>query len=147
MTTYEHAMLGITGSVAVGLQRTHGWQILAMAAVAAISPDWDGLTLVFGAHLFDLAHRVWGHNIVVCATFGALIGALDYRYDYSTRLARWWLRLLRVEAPTEFEIRTRFVSREMLLWIVVGTIAALSHLVADMVVSGSATLTDWEVQL
>ena len=30
MTTFEHAMLGINGALAVGLHRRFGWQIVAM---------------------------------------------------------------------------------------------------------------------
>jgi len=46
MTTYEHAMLGITGALAAGLHRRYGWQIVAMAGVTAVLPDWDGLSLL-----------------------------------------------------------------------------------------------------
>ena len=49
MTFYEHAMLGATLALVAGLQRRHGWRIVAMAAVAAVLPDWDGLTIVLGA--------------------------------------------------------------------------------------------------
>jgi len=147
MTTYEHAMLGITGSVALGLPQKYGWQILSMAAIAAISPDWDGLTLLFGADLFDKAHRIWGHNIFICSALGAFIGAVDYRYDVTTRLSRWWLRILRVRPAPELNVRTQFSVSELIVWVCVGIVAALSHLIADMVVSGTATLSDWEVQL
>ncbi|MGD9128399.1 MAG: hypothetical protein PVH19_13570 [Planctomycetia bacterium] len=61
MTTIEHAMLGIDGVLAVGLNRRWGWSLCAMAGVVAIVPDWDGLTLLGSASLFDAAHRVWGH--------------------------------------------------------------------------------------
>jgi len=147
MTTYEHAMLGITGAVAVGLQRSQGWQILAMSALAAISPDCDGLTLLFGADMFDRGHRVWGHNVFICSALGALIGAVDYRCDVTTRLSRWWIQLLRIRPAPELTVRTQFSSRNLAIWIVVGIVSACSHLIADMVVSGTATLSDWEVQL
>jgi membrane-bound metal-dependent hydrolase YbcI (DUF457 family) len=140
-------MLGVTGCAAFGLERKYGWQILAMAAVAAVSPDWDGLTLLFGPQLFDTAHRVWGHNVVVCAIVGALIAAVDYRYDVSTRFGRWFVTTLRVQPPPEFQVRSQFTVRDLCVWVAVGVVAAGSHLIADMVVSGSATLTDWKVQL
>lgn len=51
MTVYEHAMIGINGALAMGLQRRHGWQIIALAGFAAVLPDLDGLTLLLGPSL------------------------------------------------------------------------------------------------
>lgn len=45
MTTFEHAMLGANGVVASGLHDRFGWRLVALAAIAAIVPDWDGLTV------------------------------------------------------------------------------------------------------
>ena len=42
-------MLGASLALAARLQSRHGWRIVAMAAVAAVLPDWDGLTILFGA--------------------------------------------------------------------------------------------------
>ena len=53
MTTYDHAMLGVCGVLATGCQRRYGWPLVATAAVAAVLPDWDGLSLLFGAAAFD----------------------------------------------------------------------------------------------
>jgi hypothetical protein len=50
MTFYEHAMIGIDGALAVGLNRCYGWRIVALAGFAAVLPDWDGLTLMLGAN-------------------------------------------------------------------------------------------------
>ena len=63
MTTFEHALLAINGVLATGLQRRYGWQLAGVAAVAAISPDWDGLTIAFSLAAFAAGHRVWGHNL------------------------------------------------------------------------------------
>ena len=45
MTSYEHAMLGIDGALALGLHRRYGWQIVAAAGCVAVLPDWDGLSI------------------------------------------------------------------------------------------------------
>ena len=65
MTIYEHAMVGIDGALALGLQRRHGWQIVALAGVAAVLPDFDGLTILFGIQWYAEGHRLWGHNLLV----------------------------------------------------------------------------------
>ena len=88
MTPLEHAMVGIDGVMALGLHRKHGWKIAGAAAVAAASADWDGLTLLFSAALYDKAHRAWGHNVFSCVLAGLAIGLLDYRFDLTGRLGR-----------------------------------------------------------
>lgn len=148
MTTIEHALLGVNGVFASGLHRRYGWPLAAMAGLAAVSPDWDGLTLALGPTLFDRAHRVWGHNFLMCAVSGVIIGGLDYRYDIVTRLAGLVRRLVRVEIDDGLlQIRRRRTAGGYAVWIVVALVATLSHLAADLVVSGTATLGDWELQL
>jgi len=78
MTTIEHAMLGINGALSVGLHRRWGWQIVALAGVAATSPDWDGIFLLSNSVFLTEGHRVWGHNILVCVLVGLLLGGGDY---------------------------------------------------------------------
>ena len=60
-------MVGATAALAIGLHRRGGWQIVAVAAVAAISPDWDGLPFLFSIEWFDRVPRVWGHNLWAAA--------------------------------------------------------------------------------
>ena len=76
MTTYEHAMLGVTGTLAVGLHRKYGWEIVALAGFVAVLPDWDGLSLLFGAGTFDRVHRTLGHNLPACILLGVVVAAL-----------------------------------------------------------------------
>lgn len=148
MTTYEHAMLGITGVLAAGLNRRYGWPIVAIAAVAAVSPDWDGVTIVAGTAAFAASHRVWGHNVWACIATGILIGCLDYRCDAVTRGGRFLGRLLHLSMPGEPpRIRAAWSLGGLAVWIGVAVLAALSHLAADLVFSGSATLPDWQLQL
>jgi hypothetical protein len=65
MTVYEHALVGIDGALALGLQRPHGWQIVALAGFATLLPDFDGLTILFGIQCYADGHRLWGHNLLV----------------------------------------------------------------------------------
>ena len=149
MTTFEHAMLGLNGTLAAGLQRKYGWQIAALAAAAAVVPDWDGLTLLCGAGWFARAHRAWGHNVFLAASLGAALAAADYRFDLLTRVqiaaAGRWPRLL----PPAGSIRRR-TQRSLggyATWTLVGMLGSLSHLAADLVFSGGRTLADWQLQL
>lgn len=147
MTTYEHAMLGIDGVLAAGLHRRHGWQIAATAAVAAVGPDWDGLTIAVNNSLFADAHRLWGHNLLACLILGVLVGAVDYRFDLVTRLARRLVTFLRLKVPPgRLRLRDTRATSACGTWIVVSVVAAMSQLPADMVVSGTATLSDWELK-
>lgn len=148
MTTFEHAMIGINSALAIGLQRRHGWKIVALAGVAAVSPDWDGLTMLAGIETFDRAHRVWGHNIFVTLVVGLCLGALDYRFDLTTRAARGVLRFVKGDRPSlTIRAASQRGTAAALVWLTVGALAALSHLPADLVYSGGYGLPDWEVQL
>ena len=51
MTTIEHAFLGANLVLATGLDKKYGWQAVALAAVCANLPDWDGLTLLWDVSL------------------------------------------------------------------------------------------------
>jgi len=148
MTVYEHVMLGTGGALAAGLHRRYGWQIVAMAGVAAALPDWDGISLLFGPVAFDRFHRALGHNLLACSLSGAALAALDYYFDASSRMKRFVGRRLRLFASREDPpIRSGFSAGGLCVWVVVGTLASLSHLAADLVFSGHAKLSDWGLQL
>lgn len=148
MTTIEHAMLGINGALSAGLHRRWGWQIVALAGVAATSPDWDGVFMLSQSVSLTEGHRVWGHNILTCVLVGLVLGGLDYHFDLVTRSGRSFTRLLRLNVPHEsLMARKRFSTRGLATWAAVAIVAALSHLPADMVVSGTSSLPDWEVQV
>ena len=148
MTTFEHAMIGINGALAAGLQRRHGWKIVAFAGFAAVSPDWDGLTILAGMTTFNQAHRVWGHNLLVACLLGAGLAALDFRFDLTTRVARAVLQIVRRNHQS---LQIRDVAQRQpigwLVWLLVGVLAALSHLPADLVFSGGYGLPDWKLQV
>lgn len=163
VTTLEHALLAINGVLATGLHRRYGWQLAAVAGVAANVPDWDGLTFLVSWSAFAAGHRLWGHNLAACVLLGSLLGLLDFRFDLVTRVARRGLRTLRIRADLPLRPRAAIAAGLAVspqgqaaggphwatcgLWTAVAVLAALSHLLADMLVSGTATLPDWEVRL
>lgn len=141
-------MLGINGALAAGLSRRFGWQVVAMTGMAAVSPDWDGLTILFSPTAFADGHRVWGHNLLACVLVGAMIGTLDYQFDLATRAGRLLTRLLRLKTtPAELPSRVQRSALGQGVWILVAVAAAFSHLAADLLVSGTDTLPDWELKL
>ena len=148
MTTIEHAMLGINGALSAGLHRRWGWQIVALAGVAATSPDWDGIFMLSQSNALVERHRVWGHNVLACVLTGLLLGGGDYYFDVITRSGRSFTRLLRLNVSDDSMItRERFSIGGLAIWAGVAIVAAFSHLPADMVVSGTSELPDWKVQL
>jgi hypothetical protein len=148
MNTYEHAMLGLTGALAANLHNRYDWKIVAAAATAAVLPDWDGLTYLISNELFAHSHRVWGHSVFTCGLAGIVFGSLDYRFDIVTRIGRQFIRFSKwAMTPERVELRRQFNLRTGLTWIGVSVLACLSQLPADIVVSGTADLPPWEVQI
>jgi hypothetical protein len=141
-------MVGIDGALALGLHRKQGWKIAALAGAAAAIPDWDGVTLLWSAALYDKSHRVWGHNVFACVLVGIAIGLLDYRFDLVTRLGRRFVRLARLEvSENALALRKRSEFQAAMLWATTAIVAGWGHLAADLVVSGSAAYSDWGVQV
>jgi len=128
MTTFEHAMLGVDGALAAGLDRRWGWPIVAVAGFVAVLPDWDGLAILFGVAVFDRVHR----------TVGSL--ALRVKEHVGRHL-----RALASQQPSPK--RSVFRAGELSIWVTVGLVASLSHLAADVVFSGHPKLSDWGLRL
>ncbi|GHT15219.1 hypothetical protein FACS1894170_12720 [Planctomycetales bacterium] len=148
MTTIEHALLGADLVLAAGLNRRFGWQLAAFAGVCAVLPDWDGLTILWSVPLFDTAHRSWGHGLLTSAFVAVFFALLDYRFDLMQRVAGFFRRLLRVQIPdTLLRRRQQLSFFEACIWIAVAIVASYSHLLADIIVSGTATLSDWDVKI
>jgi len=59
MVHYDHGMLGATLAVAVGAQRRLGWPAVALAALAAMFPDWDAMSKHISPRTYQAGHRVW----------------------------------------------------------------------------------------
>ena len=152
MTTYEHAMLGINGAIALGLHHRYGWKIVSLAGFAAIAPDWDGLPMLINMAAFEQGHRVWGHNLLSCFLFAVLLGTLDYRFDISGRVATRLVRLgPLVELKPNVKIRQAHSDNDphqasWIVWLLVSFAAAFSQIPADAVVSGGDGLSDWALK-
>lgn len=147
MTTFEHAMLGATGAMAVGLHR-RSWEIVALAGVAAVLPDWDGLSILFGAAPFDQFHRTVGHSVLVATIVAVLVALAEYRLRLIARVVAMLGR--RVEGLTpepEVSNGSAAVKTGVLLWTLTAVLATWSHLAADLVFSGHAQLADWGLKL
>lgn len=146
MTTFEHAMLGVNGALASGLQHRYGWRVAAFAGLAAITPDWDGLTIVGGMQLFDQAHRAWGHSFASCLLVAVLLVAFDTRFDLMGWGRRTLERLLDSK-DKRIDPRPEPSALRCAVWFWVAVLAMLSHLAADLVYSGAEGLSDWELKL
>lgn len=148
MTSYEHFMLGFNGTLAAGLQRRCGWSVAAMAGVAAVLPDWDGLSLVFGAAAFDRVHRTWGHNVFAAVLLATAVAVAEYRYGGLAKVGGWFSTKVRLSQQDD-AAGDRAVNGRCgwLLWIAVAVAASLSHIGTDMLFSGHATLSDWGIRL
>jgi membrane-bound metal-dependent hydrolase YbcI (DUF457 family) len=158
VTLFEHALIGIDGTLALGLQRRHGWQIVALAGIAAALPDLDGLSILFGLGAYAEGHRVWGHNLLVTGLAAAIMSALAYRANALTRLQQWLGSRWRVFAvhgdrgpgvPADRPPVATAPQRgnELALWLTVGVAAAYSHLLLDVVFSVGKNLPVWGVPL
>jgi membrane-bound metal-dependent hydrolase YbcI (DUF457 family) len=147
MTFYEHAMVGVDGALALGLNRRWGWPIVALAACESMLPDWDGLTFCFGPRCFE-GHRCWGHNFLVTGLVAAVTAAVLWRCDLITRvqrmLGRRWA-VFDVKAETSCAMNRSW--RVGLVWIAVGITAAWFHLAADCLFSVGRNLPVWGVPL
>lgn len=148
MTTYEHAMLAIDGTLALGLHRRYGWQIAALAGCSAVLPDWDGLSILMGANCYAAAHRVWGHNLLVAGLLGAIFGWVFYRFDFLTNVqqaaARKWPLFATQNPDLSPPQRSPHAA---LVWIAVGFFAAYSHLLGDLLFSAGKNLPVWRIPL
>ena len=142
MTIYEHAMVGINGALALGLQRRHGWQIVALAGFAAVLPDFDGLTILLGPQCYAAAHRLWAHNLLVAGSAAAIVSAVAYYSGVLTHIRLWLTKRLNLPEATSQPRPQRSVAA-LGLWIVVGVIAAYSHLLMDVAFSAGRDLPIW----
>lgn len=149
MTFYEHGMVGWTLALALGGQREHGWRVAGMAAVAAILPDLDGLSLLAGPSAYAEMHRVWGHNLVAATTGGLLTGMAGYLANLSPRV-QYSAAAVLSRLASDVSMSTKispFAWHDFAVWVLVGVAAGLSHLPADLVFSGAADLPPWPIPL
>ena len=143
MTTIEHALVGMHGALLLGVNSRAGWAGIALATIASILPDWDGLVLLVSVEQFDAGHRVWGHNLLVIAFTSAIVAFTQYRFHWIERFARRCSRVLPSEAQSR--INTPPVAMSFLMLFILCAVCQMVHLVCDMVVSGGHGLSHWEV--
>jgi hypothetical protein len=137
MMYYDHAMVGAALAVAVGAHRRHGWPIVVTAALTAMLPDWDDVPRFFGPVLRRDAHRVWGHNLLVGLPSAALFASFCYLCRRAAR-ARW--------SPQTATQRRIDQERSALgAWVAVGVLAALGHLLTDVIWSADREGAPWPV--
>ena len=138
MTTPEHAMLAVSLAAAGRMHERFGAALLITAAAAAVAPDWDGLAGFVDLRHFDHGHRVWGHGLLPATLAGVLVASLDLSAGASRRAAAW---LRNVEGTRPFLVgRPSWATAAS-----VGAAAGLSHVAADIVVSGADGIEDWPV--
>jgi membrane-bound metal-dependent hydrolase YbcI (DUF457 family) len=147
VTIYEHVMLGVDGALAAGLYRRYGWEIVAWSGLAAALPDWDGLTLLVGSSTYAAGHRVWGHGLLVAGLAAVILGMAACRWDLFGRVRRAVLpRGAAVAArPVEEPVPSGWAL--LLVWAIVGLVAAYSHLAMDVLYSYGRNLPVWDVPL
>lgn len=129
MTPFEHAMVGINLTLVCVAQKRHGWGLAIATGAAAALPDWDGLSILFGARAYSTVHRVWGHNLLVAGLVGAATGAVGYLCQRSLPIRR----ALKVESTPG-----PYSSEAILTWVLLGTVAGVSHVPLDVIFSGPA---------
>jgi membrane-bound metal-dependent hydrolase YbcI (DUF457 family) len=137
MMYYDHAMVGAALAVAAGAHRRHGWSIVAMAALTAMLPDWDDVPRFFGPVLRRDAHRVWGHNLLVGVPSAALFAAFCWLCRRAAR-SRWSPPAC-ADPPIDRERST------LGTWMAVGVLAALGHLLTDVIWSADPEGPPWPV--
>jgi membrane-bound metal-dependent hydrolase YbcI (DUF457 family) len=121
MQHYDHALLGAVLTMALGVQRRFGWAVVVTGAAASSFPDWDDLP--------GGVHRVWGHSLLVAPLTCGLIGGLGY----------WCYQAVRGRGP--------FSPTACAVWVAVGLLASLSHVLADLLYSGTYLAAEWPVAL
>jgi membrane-bound metal-dependent hydrolase YbcI (DUF457 family) len=158
MTIFEHAMVGIDGALALGLQRRHGWQIVALAGLAAALPDIDGLTILFGIQCYAEGHRLWGHNLLVAGLAAVIVSAAAYWSDVATRVQQWLAKrcnAFSTQGDCDAGVSPACAAgraaphdgKELALWVAVGIVAAYSHLLLDVAFSAGNGQPIWGVPL
>lgn len=147
MTSPEHFVFGLDIAIVLGLHKFRDWKLPAIAAIAAVLPDWDGLMIFGGFSLLEKAHRVWGHGLISVAIMAILLGSLDYRFDIIGRTARFFGRFVKDIDVTKIELRNEFRACGLFAWIGACFLGGLTHLFGDIIVSGNSQYAPWPVLL
>jgi membrane-bound metal-dependent hydrolase YbcI (DUF457 family) len=147
MTIYEHTMFGVNGALAAGLHRRYGWQIVALAGLASLVPDADGLTLLIGPRYYAEGHRIWTHNLLVAGITAAILAAVAYESDFFSKIYQWLKKRLE-KKPNDEQGKIPPDKKRMstlLAWMAVGILSTYAHLLMDVFFSGGRDLPVWGV--
>lgn len=148
MTIFEHAMIGINGTLALGLERRCGWPIAALAGLAAVLPDLDGLTILFGLQCYADGHRLWGHNLLVAGIAAVMFSTFAFYTDVFPKSRLWLAKHCKAFSVSDESAAVQsHHPAQLLLWIAVGVAATYSHLFADVIFSAGRNLPIWGVPL
>jgi membrane-bound metal-dependent hydrolase YbcI (DUF457 family) len=149
VTVYEHVMVGANLVLATGLHHRFGWRLVAIACVAAALPDWDGLTILFGASAYARGHRIWGHNLLVAGLSGGLVGVLEYRFDPCGAIQRLLAGRWPVfeSPPGPRAVKPAASPTALAVYVLTGIVASFSHLGADFFYSGRGSNNVWPLRL
>lgn len=147
MTTPEHALIGIHVAFALGCHRCFGWASVAMAGVASIVPDWDGLAMLVNMQRFEAGHRVIGHNVFLVAVCALSLGWTEGRFRWIERIGSLVQRKFWRMKVDPANLSPRFsVAASTIIFACVALVAQLLHLACDIMVSGGNDLPDWRIR-
>ncbi len=135
MEYYDHAMLGATVGLATGTPRRYGPAIVAMASLAGTITDWDAVPYPSGSEYYLTVHRVWGHNLFVAPLLSGLVGAVGYLCWRSIR-----------RSDISLPGKQGHAAHPLAVWIMVGVLASLSHVLTDLCYCGTGKV-EWPVVL
>ncbi|MEC8554929.1 MAG: metal-dependent hydrolase [Planctomycetota bacterium] len=139
MTTPEHALVGIHAAVATGLSYRYDWNLIALAGIASIIPDWDGIPMLFDMSRFESGHRVWGHNFISILLSSFLLAWSQSHYCWLEYIGKKIVRFL----PSDANLAATNSNCSTAILFLIAVIVQVIHLPCDMVVSGGNGLSDW----
>jgi membrane-bound metal-dependent hydrolase YbcI (DUF457 family) len=142
MTTLEHTLVGIHVAIACGMHQRFGWPAVALSGVVSNLPDWDGLPMLVNMAKFEAGHRVWGHNFLWITISSLFVAWSQWRFHWLEKLANGMHQYLPQDVMVE---NRRKVVPYFWLYVLCFT-AQTVHLPCDMLVSGGAGLSDWEIR-
>jgi hypothetical protein len=107
------------------------------------------MSLIFGSAAYAEAHRLWGHNLLAASLGGAAVGTAGYLCSLSARVRNRARALLGRLEPRWKEpgiVPVAFSGYALAAWVLLGVLAGLSHLPADVVYGGAPGQPSWPLR-